>query len=37
MDEVEEDDDDFPDLSDRVVLEDTAAAAPLFKDDDVVG
>jgi hypothetical protein len=34
---VEEDDDDLPDLSDRVALEDTAAAAPLFKDDDVVG
>jgi hypothetical protein len=37
MDEVEENDDDFPDLNDRVALEDTAAAAPLFKDDDVVG
>jgi hypothetical protein len=35
MDEVEEDDDDLPDLSDRVELDDTAA--PLFKDDDVVG
>jgi hypothetical protein len=37
MDEVEEDDDDLPELSDRVALEDTAAVAPLFKDDDVVG
>jgi hypothetical protein len=37
MDEVEEDDDDLPELSDRVALEDTADSAPLFKDDDVVG
>jgi hypothetical protein len=29
MDEVEEDDDDVPELSDRVVLKDTDAAAPL--------
>jgi hypothetical protein len=37
MDEVEEDDNDLPELSDRVALEDTADAAPLLKDDDVVG
>jgi hypothetical protein len=37
MDEVQEDDDDLPELSGHVALEDTAAAAPLFKDDDVVG
>jgi hypothetical protein len=37
MDEIEEDDDDFPELTDRLALEDKAAAAPLFKDDDVVG
>jgi hypothetical protein len=35
MDEVEEDDDDLPDMSGRVALDDTTA--PLFKDDDVVG
>jgi hypothetical protein len=37
MDEVEEEYDDLPELSDRVALEDTAAVAPLFKDDDGVG
>jgi hypothetical protein len=35
MDEVEEYDDDLPDLSGRVALDEIAA--PLFKDDDVVG
>jgi hypothetical protein len=37
MDELEEDDDDLPELSDLVAVEDTTSAAPLFKDDDVVG
>jgi hypothetical protein len=37
MDELEEDDDDLPELNDCVALEDTAATSPLFKDDDVVG
>jgi hypothetical protein len=37
IDEVEEEDDDLPEMNDCVALEYTADAAPLFKDDDVVG
>jgi hypothetical protein len=36
MDEVVEDDDDLPELSDHVTLEYTSDAVPIFKDDDVV-